>query len=69
MHVSMPPQGSWLAPWISQIELRVSADAVEVRNDLQGGPHPQAIENKKTEYVLQKSLSEILVPVIDINSL
>ena len=37
----------------------VSADAVEVRNDLQGGPHPKAIENKKTEYVL----SEILVPV------
>ena len=37
----------------------VSADAVEVRNDLQGGPHPKAIENKKTEYML----SEILVPV------
>ena len=37
----------------------VSADAVEVRNDPQDGPHPKAIENKKTEYVL----SEILVPV------
>ena len=57
--VSTPPPGSWLAPWTSQIDLMVSADAVEVRNDLQGGPHPKAIENKKTEYVL----SEILVPV------
>ena len=63
MHVSTLPPGSWLAPWASKIDLWVSADAVEVRNDLQGGPHPQAIENKKTEYVLQKSLSEILVPV------
>ena len=58
--VSTPPPGSWLAFWTSQIELMVSADAVEVRNDLQGGPHSKAIENKKTEYVL----SEILVPVI-----
>ena len=58
--VSTPPPGLWLAPWTSQIDLMVSADAVEVRNDLQGGPHPKAIENKKTEYVL----SEILVPVI-----
>ena len=33
---------------------QVSVDAVEVRNNLQGGLHPQAIENKKTEYVLQK---------------
>ena len=41
----------------------MSADAVEVRNDLQGGPYPKAIENEKMEYVLQKSLSEILVPV------
>ena len=60
MHVSTPPPGSWLAPWASKIDLRVSADTVKVRNDFQGGgPHPQAIENKKTEYVL----SEILVPV------
>ena len=57
--VSTLPPGLWLAPWTSQIDLMVSADAVEVRNDLQGGPHPKAIENKKTEYVL----SEILVPV------
>ena len=63
MHVSTPSPGSWLAPWASKIDLSVSADALDVRNDLQGGPHPQAIENKKTEYVLQKSLSEILVPV------
>ena len=61
--VSTLPPGSWLAPWTSQIDLMVSADAVKVRNDLQGGPHPKAIENKKMEYVLQKSLSEILVPV------
>ena len=47
------------SPRTSQIDLMVSVDAVEVRNDLQGGPHPKAIENKKTEYVL----SEILVPV------
>ena len=60
--VSTPPPGSWLAPWTSQIDLMVSADAVEVRNDLQDGPHPKAIENKKTEYVL----SEILVPVMPI---
>ena len=54
--VSTSPPGLWLAPWTSQIDLMVSADAVEVRNDLQDGPHPKAIENKKTEYVLQKSL-------------
>lgn len=30
---------------------------------IQGGPHPKAFEKKKTAYVLQKSLSEILVPV------
>ncbi len=52
--------GVYAAPWAFQIDLMVSADAVEVRNDLQGGPHPKAIENKKTEYVL----SEILVPVM-----
>ena len=63
MQVSTPPPGTWLAPWAFQIDLRVSADAVEVRNDLQGGPHPKAIENKKSEYLLQKSLSEILVTV------
>lgn len=48
--VSTPPPGLWLAPRTSQIDLMVC----EVRNDLQDGPHPKAIE-----YVL----SEILVPV------
>ena len=39
-------------PQDSQFDLRVSADAVEVRNDLQGDPCSKAIENKKTEFEL-----------------
>ena len=49
MLVSTLPRVSWIAPWASKSDLRVSADAVVVRNDLQEGPHPKAIENKKTE--------------------
>ena len=38
----MPPTGSWLAPLSFQIDLRLSADPVDVRNGLQQKPRPQA---------------------------
>ena len=63
MQVSMPPSRSWLAPWASQINLRASGDIVNVRNDLKGGLNSLAVENKKTEHMLQKNISENLIPV------
>ena len=51
--LTMPP-GSWLVSRSSQIDLMVSADTVDVRNEPQQGPHSQAV---------QKRLSEILLPV------
>ena len=36
----------------NQIDLRVSSYAVDVRNDHQQSPHPQAVVDKKTKYVL-----------------
>ena len=41
--VFMPPPGSWQAPLGNQIDPRVSADAVNVRNDQQQCPRPQAV--------------------------
>lgn len=38
-------------PLAVQIDLRVSADTVDVRNDFQQSPHPQTVVDKKTEYV------------------
>ena len=34
------------------IDLSISADAVDVRNDLQKSLHPQAVVDKKKEHVL-----------------
>ena len=62
--VFRPPQGSWIAPLGIQIDLRVSADAMDVINDLQRSARPQAVVDKKTEYVLLKKRSEILVPLL-----
>ena len=62
--VFMPPPGPWLAPLGIQIDLRVSADAMDVRNGLQQSARPQAVVDKKTEYVLLKKRSEILVPLL-----
>ena len=41
--VFRPPPGSWQAPLGNQIDPRVSADAVNVRNDQQQCPRPQAV--------------------------
>ena len=41
------PSGSWLALHACNSDLRVSADPVDVRNDLQSGPRPQAAMSKK----------------------
>ena len=46
-----------------QIDPRVSADAVDVRNGLHQSARPQAVVDKKTEYVLLKKRSKILVPL------
>ena len=62
--VFRPPPGPWLAPLGIQIDLRVSADAVDVRNGLQQSARPQAVVDKKTEYVLLKKRSEILLPLL-----
>ena len=61
--VFRPPPGPWLTPLGIQIDLRVSADAVDVRNGLQQSARPQAVVDKKTEYVLLKKRSEILIPL------
>ena len=58
-----PPPGSQLAPCPYQIDLRVSADPVNVRNDPQEAPLPQAISRKKNWIGAKKRLSEILLPV------
>ena len=39
-------------PLAVQIDLKVSSDTVDVRNDLQQGPHSQVDASKKTEYML-----------------
>ena len=56
-----PPPGSWQAPLGNQIDPRVSADAVDVRNGLHQSARPQADVDKKTEFSLLKKRSEILV--------
>ena len=61
--VFRPPPGPWIAPLGIQIDLRVCADAMDVRNGLQQSARPQAVVDKKTEYVLLKKRSEILVPL------
>ena len=58
-----PPPGSWIAPLGIQIDPRVSADAVDVRNGLHQSARPQADVDKKTEFSLLKKRSEILVPL------
>ena len=58
-----PPPGSWIAPLGIQIDPRVSADAVDVRNGLHQSARPQADVDKKTEFSLLKKHSEILVPL------
>ena len=62
--VFRPPPGSWIAPLGIQIDPRVSADAVDVRNGLHQSARPQADVDKKTEFSLLKKRSEILVPLI-----
>ena len=54
------PQGCQLAPWPYQIVHRVSADPMDVRNNPQEGPRPQAISRKKKWIRAKKRLSEIL---------
>ena len=49
-----------------QIDPRVSADAVEVRNGLHQSARPQADVDKKTEFSLLKKRSEILVPLLPV---
>ena len=61
--VFRPPPGSWIAPLGIQIDPRVSADAVDVRNGLHQSARPQADVDKKTEFSLLKKRSEILVPL------
>ena len=58
------PPGSQLAPWPYQIVHRVSADPMDVRNNPQEGPRPQAISRKKKWVRAKKRLSEILLPVV-----
>ena len=50
----MPPPGSWWAPQSYQIDLRVSTDNEDVKNDPQQGPAPMPFHARKSEYVLQK---------------
>ena len=46
-------------PWDFQIDLRVSADNEDVRNDPQKDPNSQAVYARKMEYVLQKRILKL----------
>lgn len=50
-------------PQSFHIDLRVSVEPVDVRNDPQQGPRLQAVCARKYEFVLQKRPSEVLLLV------
>ena len=64
----MIPPGSWLAPQSFHIDLRVSADPVDVRNDPQSRPPFGSRLCKKEGIQASKRPSEILLLVKSIDS-